>query len=566
MQTTRSLARDGPSRTLATLALLALAPAPAASGQAYYQPTGPEFRVNLNSNYSQFWVRVAMNEDASRVGFSFNSGNDMFARFFDADGPLTGDLPCNTSFKNGTQDEGEIGWSVDGRYLVAFNDRAGADGEQMGIFGRIYTSAGVPIAPNEFQINEAWQASQWRPLIATHPNGGWVVAFTGDWDADPLFRIVNSDGTFATGDVNVDTFGPGPQADTAPAVAPDGTILMVFVDYSGQTQWNEGTDLWFRLFDAAGQPLMAQEQIVAPKVDQLGDQREPRAAADGLGRFIVVWEDDGDPCGTCSKDWNIFGRRIGSTGALIGSVFQVNTSTAGNHRSPRVAADAAGNFTVTWVSQASPSHEILAQRYDTNGLPIGGEFVVNAGLGGNQARPSLDMDDLGENTVFCWEGPFVQTDSFGRRFTTYQAPTPYCTAGSSASGCQALLDAVGIPSATAASGFDLTASGVEGSKDGIFFFGANGRQANPWGSGTSYQCVVPPVMRTPLITGTGTAGACDGTFSQDLNALWCPSCPQPAKNPGVGTMVQAQLWYRDPLSTSNQTTSLSNGLEFTIRP
>jgi hypothetical protein len=142
----------------------------------------------------------------------------------------------------------------------------------------------------------------------------------------------------------------------------------------------------------------------------------------------------------------------------------------------------------------------------------------------------------------------------------------YCTAGTSASGCTALLSASGTPSASASSGFTLTASGVEGSKDGLFFFGANGRQANPWGSGTSYQCVTPPVARSGLLAGTGTNGACDGAFAQDLNALWCPTCPKPGKNPGAGALVQAQLWYRDPGSTSNRSTSLSDAAEFLVAP
>ena len=142
----------------------------------------------------------------------------------------------------------------------------------------------------------------------------------------------------------------------------------------------------------------------------------------------------------------------------------------------------------------------------------------------------------------------------------------YCTAGTSASGCQATLSASGSPSATEPSGFVLTASGVEGQKDGLFFFGANGRQANAWGNGTSFQCVVPPVRRAGLLSGTGSSGACDGGFSQDLNATWCASCPKPSANPGPGAVVQAQLWYRDPQNTSNQTTSLSNALEFTLAP
>ena len=139
----------------------------------------------------------------------------------------------------------------------------------------------------------------------------------------------------------------------------------------------------------------------------------------------------------------------------------------------------------------------------------------------------------------------------------------YCTAGTSASGCQAQLAGSGAPSASAASGFSLQATNVEGSKDALFFYGTSGRQANPWGSGTSYQCVVPPVIRAGLLAGTGTNGACDGSFAQDMNALWQA---KPAKNPGAGALVQAQLWYRDPLNTSNQTTSLSDALEFAVAP
>ena len=147
-----------------------------------------------------------------------------------------------------------------------------------------------------------------------------------------------------------------------------------------------------------------------------------------------------------------------------------------------------------------------------------------------------------------------------------QGAVSYCTAGVSAGGCSALLSAEGTASASASAGFSLTASGVEGQKDGLFFFGTNGRQANNWGSSSSFQCVAPPVIRTPLLDGGGTLGACDSTLSRDLNALWCAACPAPQKSPGAGALVQAQFWYRDPLSTSNQTTSLSDAIEFSVQP
>jgi len=139
----------------------------------------------------------------------------------------------------------------------------------------------------------------------------------------------------------------------------------------------------------------------------------------------------------------------------------------------------------------------------------------------------------------------------------------YCTAGTSANGCTAAISGAGIPSASLPSGFVLSAGGVEGLVNGQFFFAANGRQANPWGNGTSYQCVVPPVTRGGIQTGTGTPGLCDGAFAQDLNARWTA---KPVQNPGAGAQVQAQLWYRDPGNTSNQTTSLSDAYEFTVQP
>jgi hypothetical protein len=142
----------------------------------------------------------------------------------------------------------------------------------------------------------------------------------------------------------------------------------------------------------------------------------------------------------------------------------------------------------------------------------------------------------------------------------------YCTAGTSALGCQATVSATGQASASASSGFSLLASGAEGQKAGGFYFGWNGPQVFAWGNSTSLMCVSSPRFRTTLSTGVGTAGACDGVFVIDLNALWCSTCPKPAKNPGIGTVVDAQCWFRDPSSTSSVTTALSNAIEFTVGP
>jgi hypothetical protein len=143
------------------------------------------------------------------------------------------------------------------------------------------------------------------------------------------------------------------------------------------------------------------------------------------------------------------------------------------------------------------------------------------------------------------------------------APVAYCTAGTSASGCQATLSATGLPSASAASGFTVNAAGVEGAKPGLFVFGTGGRQALPWGAGSSLQCIAPPRVRGALLPGSGTKGQCDGSFAYDLNARWSAV---PKQNPGAGVLVRAQLWYRDPLHPSGTTISSSNAIEFFVSP
>ena len=99
-----------------------------------------------------------------------------------------------------------------------------------------------------------------------------------------------------------------------------------------------------------------------------------------------------------------------------------------------------------------------------------------------------------------------------------------------------------------------SAGGLGPNVSGAFFWGTNGPQANPWGNGTSWMCVVPPVFRGSPCSSAARAlqARCDATLAYDLTTQWQA---KPASNPGAGTVTQVQLWYRDPLNTSNQKTS-----------
>jgi hypothetical protein len=138
----------------------------------------------------------------------------------------------------------------------------------------------------------------------------------------------------------------------------------------------------------------------------------------------------------------------------------------------------------------------------------------------------------------------------------------YCTAGTSANACSAAIVASGIPSASASSGFTLHASGVEGQRFAMFFYGISGALASPWG--TSTLCVRAPRQRMGQQLTSGTAGQCDGALAMDWSAFLA-SHPAAIGSPlQPGRVVHAQTWYRDPPST--KTTALSDALTFTLCP
>lgn len=143
-------------------------------------------------------------------------------------------------------------------------------------------------------------------------------------------------------------------------------------------------------------------------------------------------------------------------------------------------------------------------------------------------------------------------------------PTSYCTAGTTTNGCNALLTSTGIPSASASSGFVVTASSVEGQKQGLFFYSLSGAQSQPWGAGSSFLCVQPPSQRGPIGTSGGTTNACDGSLSLDWNAFRASSPTILGAPFQGGETVWIQAWFRDP--PAPKSTSLSNALTFTVAP
>jgi hypothetical protein len=126
------------------------------------------------------------------------------------------------------------------------------------------------------------------------------------------------------------------------------------------------------------------------------DQAQPTVAMDADGDFVVVWQSVEDGSG-----YGIFAQRWTSSGIASGAEFQVNTVTVGNQTFPDAGMDGGGSFVIGWLD-ARNSGDVFVKRYDSAGVPQGGEVLVNSAFtGGSQNPPALATSDDG-GFVVAW--------------------------------------------------------------------------------------------------------------------------------------------------------------------
>jgi len=510
-------------------------------------------RVSQAQSYDQIWSTPARTGTGWTMVWS--AGQDIVLRRFDDQlAPLSDDTLVNTTLGQQVQDEPAIGVATGGNFLVAWSERYGYDGEQMGIFGRVHTTWGTPLAA-EFQINAVWQASQWRPLIAPTPAGGFVVAWSGGWDGDAFIRVLSSGGAPLGGDVRVNQFVNDAQVDPVVAAAPDGTIFVAFVDFSSHGNVGSGLNLWGRRFAADGTALG--DEFTLPGTYQNGDQRVPRVAVDAAGRFVVVWQDDlADGDGTA-----IALRRFDSAGNPLGPDCLVNTTTAGNQSNPVVLADPDGSFLVAWEDRSTGLPRLRARRFAADGTPVAAEFAASeAGL--RAERPALTGDPA-SGAVWLgydvWNGS--ESDVHARRFQETAGPQIYCTAKVNSQGCTPAIGVSGSPSLSSGAPFTIAATNVLNQKFGLLVYGF-GSQFVPFQGGTL--CVTGPRRAGSQFSGGTTGGPnCTGTFAFDFNAHVLSGVDL-ALVPGV--TVSAQWYYRDPPDPAGFGSGLTDAARFTVCP
>jgi hypothetical protein len=200
-------------------------------------------------------------------------------------------------------------------------------------------------------------------------------------------------------------------------------------------------------------------------------------ATDTDGDFVVVWDSFQG-----SSTVGVIGQRFNSTGAKVGSEFQVNTySTAQGYKGISVASDADGDFVVVWSD--NENHGFRGQRYDSTGTPQGSEFQVDT-YNFVDHGPSVAADADGEFVAVwtIWGQDGDRRGVFGRRFNStgakvgseFQVNT-YTTGHQGAYGLSVATDADGDFVVV------WNSSNQDGDSDGVF--GQRFNQINTYNTG-----------------------------------------------------------------------------------
>lgn len=149
-----------------------------------------------------------------------------------------------------------------------------------------------------------------------------------------------------------------------------------------------------------------------------GNLAGPSIAGSGNGGFVAAWQGYVDAQGTA-----ILARRLRGDGTLLGTDILVVDDDDSVLPAPQVGMAGSGNFVVVWSQRDIPmaENEVKARRYDSFGNALGPEFVVNTFSTGNQSFAKVAVQPTG-TFIVSWQSDGGDGDILTQRFDSAGQP------------------------------------------------------------------------------------------------------------------------------------------------
>jgi hypothetical protein len=221
-------------------------------GQRYASsgtPIGPEFRINTFTTADQDNASVAGDASGNFVVVWASAGQDrsdhgIFGQRYAAGGtPLGPEFRVNTHTTD-SQTAPSVAVDASGGFVVTWQSYI-QDGSNFGIYGQRYSSLGVPLG-SEFPVNSYTTNYQEMPAVAADPSGNFVIVWSSlgqDGSGHGIFgKRYTSSGVPLTGDFRVNTFTTDVQF--LPSVGADASGNFIVAWTSGTLQEGSGSGVF----------------------------------------------------------------------------------------------------------------------------------------------------------------------------------------------------------------------------------------------------------------------------------------------------------------------------------
>jgi len=282
-------------------------------------------------------------------------------------------------------------------FVITWIDkRNGNPNHDWEVWAQRFSSDGTALGNNFKVSDDVEMAEKDIPSISIDSAGNFVVIWIdkrkGDWDIY-CQRYLN-DGTAVGPNFRVnDDVGDAFQSWPCCMCHKDGSFVVSWID----TRNNDDRDVYAQLFSADGTTLGDNFKVNtdAGTVNQV----LPDIAMNGIGDFIIVWEDKRNGY------FDIYAQRYLQDGTAVGDNFNLNEDTPDSSQgNPSVSMDEEGNFTACWEDKRNDYNDVYARRFSNEGIPLGDDFIVNTDnvYNAQQLNPVIASDAEG-NFMICWE-------------------------------------------------------------------------------------------------------------------------------------------------------------------
>jgi len=260
------------------------------------------------------------------------------------------------------------------------------------------TSKKIKIIP-DFQVNKNIGprcAHQTEPYIASCKKGTYIVVWEDNRNgnhSDIYAQLFSKIGKYTTTNFKVnDDIKDNGHASPCVTMGNVGNFIIVWEDYRDDEMGVEG-HIYAQKYSSDGTKIGENFRVDDEKSKVGQSFGNPSLTITGMNTFVITWEDF-----RIGSILSIHAQRFDNNGIKLGGNFKVNDDESNYWKySPQIASGQDGNFVITWCSEDG---FIYVQCYDSNGVCIGSNVKVNEiSITDSYSFPSIAMIKSGQYLI-----------------------------------------------------------------------------------------------------------------------------------------------------------------------